>query len=118
MRRNKPITTKVLFGIINQRLKEQGLLPDILENVCPARNEYQINGHHWDTIGIVNFGTNEGIWLDLYCYYGNDKKIPIGSYKTLYDDKTAYKTMGELNAEFVFETNKYVRDHMDEFDDQ
>ena len=66
----------------------------------------------------MNFGGCEGIYLHLYCRgeTGNDNdRIPVGVYKTLQDDIDAFKSMGDLNAEFVFETRSLVNKNMDDF---
>lgn len=118
--RKTPYTTKELFNIINQHLKEKGLLPDILDYGIAESKDIPIRSYAWDLIGIVNFGGSEGIYLDLYCYGNtgnsfNEKKIPVGTYKTLETSKDAYKIMGNLNAEFVYETLDFVNNNMDDF---
>ncbi len=116
--RNKPYTNIELFNEINKRLQGKGILPDILDYGVPDTREYPIKSCEWDLIGIVNFGGCEGIYLHLYCRgeTGNDNdRIPVGVYKTLQDDIDAFKAMGDLNAEFVFETRSLVNKNMDDF---
>ena len=117
MRKN-PYTTKELFNIIDKKLKEKGMLPGILDYGLPEHSDIQIKSYEWDLIGIVNFGSSEGIYLDLYCYgnTGNEKdKIPVGTYKTLERSREAYKVMGALCADFVYECFDFVNRAMDDF---
>lgn len=111
-------TTQQLFDIINQQLKEENLLPDILDYGLSEHREYPVKTIEWDCIGIVNFGGCEGIYLDLYLYgnTGNDmEKIPLGTYKTLSRSKEAFKAMSVLNAEYVFALNDFVQAHIEDF---
>lgn len=117
MRKN-PYTTKELFNIVDKKLKEKGMLPGILDYGLPENADILIKSYEWDLIGIVNFGSSEGIYLDLYCYgnTGNEKdKIPVGTYKTLERSREAYKTMGALCADFVYECLDFVNSNMDDF---
>ena len=116
----RPYTNKELFSIINSRLKDAGVLPDILDYGLEASDEVAIRSYHWDTIGIVNFGGSEGIYLDIYAW-GNvtqedrQEKIKLATYKTLSESKQAFKVMSDLNAEFVFATKDFVNAHLDDF---
>lgn len=118
MLHKNPYTTAELFNIIDKKLKENGMLPGILDYGLPEHSDIQIKSYEWDLIGIVNFGGSEGIYLDLYCYgnTGNEKdKIPVGTYKTLERSREAYKTMGALCADFVYECFDFVNGNMEDF---
>ena len=111
-------TTTQLFNTINRKLKEDGLLPDILEYGLAGREELPVKTISWDTIGIVNFGGNEGIYLDISLEgdIGDDRdKVHLGTYKTLDRNKDAFKKMGDLNAEFVFALDAFVKEHWEDF---
>lgn len=118
--KERPFTNKELFDIIHGQLKENNLLPDILEYGLNSFDEVPIRSYHWDTIGIVNFGSSEGIYLDIYAW-GNvtqedkQEKIKLATYKTLHTDKEAFKVMSDLNAEFVFAMQAFVNANMDDF---
>lgn len=117
MRKN-PYTTVELFDKINNELKEKNLLPDILEYGIPNTRKHQILSYEWDLIGIVRHGGNEGIVLNLYCYgdTGNGmQKTPVGIYKTLREDKDAFKALSDLNTEFVFAVRGLMQKNIDDF---
>ena len=118
--RKQPYTTAELFNIVNNSLEEKGLLPDILDYGLPEHSEIFIKDYGWDLIGIVNFGSSEGIYLDLFCVgeTGNPgrNKVRVGTYKTLYETKEAFKSLGALNAEFVYEVKDFVKSHFEDFD--
>lgn len=119
--RKKPYTTAELFEIINAKLKAEGLLPEsILDYGLATRNVIPVKKIEWDTIGIVNFGDSEGIYLDIYLDGVIDeenerKHASCGLYKTLETNKNAFKTMSDLNAEFVFALREMVYENMDDF---
>lgn len=119
MKKMKKPTNKNLFNIILERLKEQNLVPDILDYSVPAFREVEILSYHWSLFNKLDFGTNEGIYLDIYAYgdigQGDLDKVNIGTFKTLEQDKDAMYTMAKLNADFVLEMNKYVNSHLDDF---
>lgn len=117
---SKRLTNVELFKLIDRELDEKGLKDNAcLDYALAPREVFEIRRVEWDTIGIVNFGGNEGIFLDLYARgdTGNEqKKIPLGTYKTLRESKEAFKAMGDLNAEFVFAVNSFVNGHLELFD--
>lgn len=111
-------TSKKLFNTICERLQEKFLLPDILEYHCAGRDDIPIKTISWSTIGVVDFGLNEGIYLDITLEgdCGDDRdKVHLGTFKTLYTDKASFKQMSELNAEFVYELKYFVEDHEEDF---
>lgn len=118
-RERKVFTTAELFQNINERLKERGLLPEILDYGCAAEISVPVKSDAFDTIGVVNFGESEGICLDIYVVgdigQTDGGMVLIGVYKTLEEDITAYKKMGDLNAEFVYAMREFVDDHWECF---
>lgn len=119
--KKKTYTTTELFRTVNNRLKEKDMLPDILDYSLPESYPVQVMTDDWSCIGRVNFGNCEGIYLDMYlegCVKGFGSKfenVHIGTFKTLDDDKEAYKTMACLMAEFVFELQELVFEEPDSF---
>lgn len=115
----KPLTTSDLFNIIVKKLEEKGKLPDILDYHL-GDGDKLIKTSDWHLYGKVNFGGNEGIYLDIYLegYLDNpcDKNtifqdIHIGTFKTLYDDYNSFVTMSILNADFIFEEISFYREN-------
>lgn len=119
--RKKPFTTTELFNIINEQLKEKCVLPEILDYGLATREICNMLNYQFDIVGIVNFGSSEGIYLDVYADGIVDdsntrKRFSLGTYKTLHEDLEAFKVMGALNAEFVFAARKFINDHLDDFE--
>ena len=121
----KPFTSSELFNLIDKQLRETVLPTDfdfgILDYGLDTYQPVEIRSYQWDTVGIVNFGGSEGIYLDIYADGIVDdtnerKKIHLGTYKTLRDDIDAFREMGSLNAEFVFALRKFVNSHLDDFE--
>ena len=111
--------TDELFRLIDSKLKEEGLLPEILDYGLPTHDPRPVKTMSWDTIGRVSFGSSEGIYLDI-CLEGDMgggayERVELGTYKTLLEDKEAFSTMSLLNTEFVFAMRDFVNAHMDDF---
>lgn len=119
MKPNTLYHTDELFRLIDAKLKDAGLLPDILDYGLATSKHRAVKTIYWDTIGRVNFGASEGIYLDLWLEgdigAGMAEKVGLGTYKTLREDKEAFKAMSILNAEFVFAIRAFVDEHMDDF---
>lgn len=111
--------TDELFRMIDGKLKQAGMLPDILDYGLPTQEHRSVKTISWDTIGIVNFGSSEGVYLDIYLMGDiggrQTERVKLGTYKTLSEDKEAFKAMSILNAEFVFAMREFVNAHMDDF---
>ena len=120
-RKNYP-TTSELFTLINNNLKEKDLLPDHLEYDLPCGHPgREIQKISFDCFGRLVFGSNEGIYLEMFVsgYFTPDgvaSQAKLGTYKTLRNDKEAYKEMANLEVEFVFELMDYIDNHMERFD--
>lgn len=117
--RKRPYTNKELFNIIVNKIKEEGLLPDILDYYKPDSREQLIKTYEWEVSADLNFGGNEGIYLDLYIEgnLGEDlNEIWLGTFKTLRDDLAALKEMAILQAHFIWYCRKFVDDNIDDFE--
>lgn len=118
-----PYTNRELFELINGQLKENGLLPEILDYASRETEPVQITTYEWDAIGIPNFGGSEGIYLDLYADgivnresgRAERKQIRLGTYKTLGEKKEDFLEMCRLLTEFVFALRSFVDSNMSSF---
>ena len=64
--RKKPFTNKELFNEIVRILKESNKLPDILDYaLSDSLNENVINSYEFDSLFKLDWGRNEGIYLDV-----------------------------------------------------
>lgn len=113
-------TNETLFNKILGILKEKNLLPDILDySLAESYHVKEIKSYEWDTIGIVNFGGSEGIYLDVYAQgeTGNgEEKVRLGTFKTLERSREAFYVMAKLQTDFVYETYDFVSDNMEDFE--
>lgn len=126
MRRNlmmkKKYTNKSFYKTIVELLKEKNLLPDILWYWDEAiGSEVEILDYEWDITGDIRFGNCEGIYLDVYATgnigYGRDmSKVLLGTFKTLGETKEYLYAMAKLEADFIWETNQFVNEHIDDFE--
>ena len=116
---NKKYTTITFFKEIIVILKKNGLYPDIIEYAIPANEKIDILTEDFDIYGQLNFGVNEGIYIDLYArgYLDNTSKQKtqrLGTIKTLGSSKEYLYKMSKLQADFMFEAKKFVNKYMDE----
>lgn len=113
-------TNKELFTIIISIMKGQGILPDLLDYALAESHVVEIINYQWDTIGRLNFGGNEGIYLDIYAEgsvttLDKPERIRLGTFKTLHGDREALYKMAKLEADFVWETRRFVNSRLDDF---
>lgn len=116
---DKPITTADLFNKICDILKEKGTFPDILDYALPERDQIPITTYDYGLKNNLDYGGSEGIYLDLWLITYSDNDEPqnqkLGTFKTLKDDHTAMRTMGNLLADFIVETRAYINANRDDF---
>lgn len=116
---NKQLYTNAdLFYIILNKLKEGGLLPEILDYSLGCSTLKEIKSDEWDAIGRITFGGNEGIYLRIYIEGVIDHdydKVELGTFKTLETSKEAYKAMSDLNVEFIFALRDFVEVNSESF---
>ena len=120
--RKKPYVTNELFEIIVQRLKDNGDIPDILDYISPASSGTQLLNEAWSVYGKLEYGGNEGIYLTMLAeIYSGESDRPdtevryLGTFKTLLTDRASFMKMAALLGSFVFETNQFVQDNLDDF---
>ena len=118
MARKRPMTTEELFDIICEILKEKGKLPDILDYGLATHNPVPITNHEYGLRSKLDYGGNEGIYLDLWIEYTADGKgcpSGLGTFKTLRTDDEAMHIMAALLADFIIEEYAYVNANLDDF---
>lgn len=120
MKQSEKFTNAALFDSITELLKEQRLFPDILDYSLSGGSVTEIFNYQWDTIGRLYFGSNEGIYLDVYAEgfvttSGRYEQIRLGTFKTLHENLDALYKMAKLQADFMWKTRKFVNDHLDDF---
>ncbi len=111
MARKRQMTTEELFNRINGILKEKGKLPDILDYGLATHNPVPITNYEYGLRSKLDYGGNEGIYLDLWMEYTVDGKRcarDLGTFKTLSTDDEAMHIMAALLADFIIEEYAYV----------
>ena len=114
----KPMTTEELFNRINGILKEKGKLPDILDYGLATHNPVPITNYEYGLRNKLDYGGNEGIYLELWMEYAADGKRcarDLGTFKTLSTDDEAMHIMAALLADFIIEEYAYVNANLDDF---
>ena len=79
-------------------------------------NEKEITAMEFDFVAVMNYGGSEGIYVDCYIEGRFDEKAPVGktqkldcgTFKTLREDVTAAKIMGELSGALGYYARKYL----------
>ena len=115
---DKPMTTEELFNKIKSILKEKGKLPDILDYGNATWKPVPIRTYEFALGHCLDYGANEGIYLDLWIEYfvgTEERRATIGTFKTLYEDAKAMHTMAGLLADFIIEGHSYVNANLDDF---
>lgn len=118
MERKRPMTTEELFNMVNGILKEKGKLPDILDYGLATYNPVPITNYEYGLRNKLDYGGNEGIYLDLWIEYTADGKRyanSLGIFKTLCTDDEAMHIMAALLADFIIEEYAYVNTNLDDF---
>lgn len=114
----RPMMTDELYNKICGILKEQGKMPDILDYGLPTYHPVPITNYEFDLRSDLNYGGNEGIYLNLWIEYHPDgeKRIgELGIFKTLCTDQEAMHVMAGLLADFIIEESAYVNANLDDF---
>ena len=118
MARKRPMTTEGLFDTICKILKEKGKLPDILDYGLATHSPVSITNYEYGLKNKLDYGGNEGIYLDLWIEYTVDGKRcanGLGTFKTLRTDDEAIHIMAALLADFIIEEYAYVNANLDDF---
>lgn len=114
----KSMTTGELFSRIQDILKEKGRLPDILDYGLPTHHPTPIRTYQFELKNNLDYGSNEGIYLDLWIeYYSDNEKraYGLGTFKTLDSSDEAMHLMAGLLADFIIEEKAYIHTNIDDF---
>ena len=99
-------------------MKEKGKLPDILDYGLATHNPVPITNYEYGLRNKLDYGGNEGIYLDLWVEYtaGGKRCVSgLGTFKTLRTDDEAMHIMAALLADFIIEECAYVNANLDDF---
>lgn len=112
------MTAGELFSRICGRLKTKGRMPDILDYGLAARDTLPVTTAEFGLKSSLDYGGNEGIYLDLWVELptdGGKETGRLGTFKTLHEGEEAMHTMAALLADFIIEKYAYVRENRDRF---
>ena len=112
------MTAGELFSRICGRLKTKGRMPDILDYGLAARDTLPVTTAEFGLKSSLDYGGNEGIYLDLWVELptdGGKETGRLGTFKTLDEGEEAMHTMAALLADFIIEKYAYVRENRDRF---
>ena len=118
MARKRPMTTVELFGTICEILKGKEKMPDILDYGLATHSPVAIKNYEYGLKNKLDYGGNEGIYLDMWIEYTADGKRcanGLGTFKTLRTDDEAMHIMAALLADFIIEECAYVNANLDDF---
>ena len=109
--RKKPYRASELFEEVCKRIT----LPDILEYHYGSASDIEIKSYEFDFGNHLEYGGNEGIYLDMYVEYSDGTRHNLGVFKTLREDRQALEEMAKLLADFIFEGKWFVNQNLDDF---
>lgn len=112
--RKKPYHSEELFEVLCTKLKEKGQMPENLEYSLPCREKYLVDTYEVVIHNNLDFGGNEGIYLNLRLYLRGEEK-QFGTFKTLGETREDMIEMATLLANFITEFRDFVGDNMDDF---
>ncbi len=114
-------TNTEIFKLIMNQLQSENRAPDILEYALAESGPVEIRNYEFDILGAVNYGSSEGIYVDLFLrgnigYGWNGKEhTRLGTIKTLRTDDDAFRQMAVLMADFQIAATRFVNAHLDDF---
>lgn len=114
----RPMTTEELFDKICAILKEKGNLPDILDYGLATHKPVPIRTYEFELKNNLDYGSSEGIYLDLWIEYYEDnqrQQSGLGTFKTLGVSNKDMRIMATLLADFIIEEYAYVNANLDDF---
>ena len=118
--KERPYTTTELFDAVCQKLKDLGQMPEILDYHSGSHNPEPIKYYEYKINAALNSGGSEGVYLDIGINLwllpeSKEERLHLGTFKTLRNDAEAFRTMGELLGDFVYQTEKFIDENIDDF---
>lgn len=114
-------TAAELFLVVMDQLREESKVPDgLLDYALPTADRYDLRDYGFDVLGCVNYGSSEGIYIDLF--FRGDIGDPqsrmqgeIGTIKTLERSDEAFRQMAILMADFQIAATLFLNSNLDDF---
>lgn len=120
--RKAKYTSRSLMDALKERLETEGLVPDILDYFSTKSYppEVELRNYEFINDSCLEFGGNEGIYLKFRIKgiiddTGEYKSIPLGTAKTLREDREAMEIMGKFLGDFVYELTAFVNQNIEDF---
>jgi hypothetical protein len=91
---------------------------DILDYGIAEYNPVPITTYEFSIHNNLDYGGNEGIYLNLWIERTDDgqaRRYHVGTFKTLLETPEAMRTMAQLLADFIVAERKYVGSNLDAF---
>lgn len=114
-------TVKDLAYAIYQELKEENIIPEIMEYVSPSTDSTEIYDIEFDFIGMLQYGSCEGIYGDIVIQGdfarqpAEARKCTLLTLKTLREDQESMQVIGRCIGDIIFLAQKYLTSHRDEY---
>lgn len=118
--RKEPYTNKELFEIIIKKVAEKNEKSKILDYYLGEGEIKLIKDYQFDCCFKLDYGCNEGIYLDCYIIGIVDEtneyiRVSLGTLKTLDTSDIAMHDMADLEADFIIEMKKFVDSNLNDF---
>lgn len=93
-------------------------LPKILDYTLADSKTVEIKSYECNFWNSLNYGTSEGIYLDVGLEFLHPKHtvIPLGTFKTLEDSQEAMREMARLLADLTYTTFRFMNEHLEDFE--
>lgn len=108
-------TVQDLGNDLLKQMKAKALCPnDLLDYAVVYPQQEKIYNDEFDLVGDLNYGSNEGIYLDVYIRGdfsdkpGKNVRKPVLTFKTLRQDDEALYEMAKLQASCMIAFRSYM----------
>lgn len=116
-------TNTILYNEVLKLVKENGhydKAAQILDySLAESYKVRELTNYEFDFIAKVNWGGSEGIYIDCYLEgdfdSSQDKRLHVGTLKTLDTSIEAFKIMGELSGALTYYCHIYVNSNLDRY---
>lgn len=114
--RKTPYTTELFYRTISEKvLNENPEIKEIIDYSLPSQKGRLMKSIEISPVIIIDYGGNEGIYLDFSLKFENGAIAHIGTIKTLLENDDAMYLMGKLNAALVIETYRFLNNNNIDF---